>query len=127
MGAMVHEGIHCVLASLPGAEDGTPVYSTPVTSGTCSLELVKQPVNNVIITVVSNTDYIYHGEETRNAHYDYRIQLGNGIVEAADINTRWYDDWDLPVSDEVGVSTGKRVDDGFSISVKQDASQRFSY
>jgi hypothetical protein len=73
------------------ATDGTPVYSTPVISGTCSLRLDKLPANNVVIAVVCNTDYKYLGEETRKAHYDYRLQIGTGISGVADIYTKWYD------------------------------------
>lgn len=73
------------------ATDGTPVYSNPVSSGDCTLRLDKRPANGVVIAVISNTDYIYYGESTRKAHYDYRIQLGTGVTGTADIHSRWYD------------------------------------
>ncbi|MBN1306976.1 MAG: T9SS type A sorting domain-containing protein [Chitinispirillaceae bacterium] len=73
------------------ATDGTPVYGTPVTSGECSLRLDKAPGKGVIIAVICNTDYKYLGEETRKAHFDYRLKLDAGVTAAADINTKWYD------------------------------------
>jgi chitodextrinase len=73
------------------ATDGTPVYSQPVARADCTLRLDKTPANGVVIAVISNTDYVYAGESTRKAHYDYRLQLGAGITGTADINTRWYD------------------------------------
>jgi hypothetical protein len=72
------------------ATDGTPVYSEPVSSGTCSLRLDLPPANGVVIAVISNTDYIYNGESTRTAHFDYRLQLVEGVSGTADIYTRWY-------------------------------------
>jgi hypothetical protein len=73
------------------AVDGSPVYSTPVTNGRCSLRLDKAPNKNVIIAVICNTDYKYLGDEIRKAHYDYRLKLVEGISTAADIYTKWYD------------------------------------
>ncbi|MBN1759134.1 MAG: hypothetical protein JW863_12490 [Chitinispirillaceae bacterium] len=73
------------------ANDGTPVYSTPVTGGECSLRLDKTPGKGVVIAVICNTDYKYLGEETRKAHFDYRLKLVSGVTAAADIYTKWYD------------------------------------
>lgn len=73
------------------AKDGTPVYSTPVSSGTCRLQLDKPPANDVVIAVVCNTDFIYKSDETRKKHYGYRLQLGEGISGTADIYSKWYD------------------------------------
>jgi hypothetical protein len=72
------------------ATDGTAVYSQIVSSGNCTLNLTKAPANNVVIAVICNTDYIYNGESTRTAHYDYRLQIGTGVSSIADINTKWY-------------------------------------
>jgi hypothetical protein len=72
------------------ASDGTPVYSAPVSSGACSLRLDKAPGKGVVIAVICNTDYKYIGEETRKAHFDYRLKLGTGITGTADIYTKWY-------------------------------------
>jgi hypothetical protein len=69
---------------------GRPVYSQIVSSGDCSLRLDAPAANNVVIAVITNTDYIYGGEATRKAHYDYRLQLKAGVSGAANINTKWY-------------------------------------
>ncbi len=89
------------------ATDGSVVYSEPVLSGECSLKLEKQPANNVVTAVICNTDYIYEGEQTRKAHFDYRLQLVEGVKERGHWNVRWYQ-WDkkltnlpLPVSTAV--------------------------
>ncbi|SHF92477.1 Por secretion system C-terminal sorting domain-containing protein [Mariniphaga anaerophila] len=73
------------------AADGTPVYSYPVSEGECRLNLEKQPANGVVIAVICNTDYVYKGEETRKAHYDYRLQLVEGVSDKASIYKKWYD------------------------------------
>lgn len=69
---------------------GVPVYSTPVSSGACTLNLTSPAANNVVIAVITNTDYIYSGETTRKAHYDYRLRLVTGVTGAASVNTKWY-------------------------------------
>jgi len=73
------------------AADGTPYYSTPVSSGTATLRLDKAPVNGVVIAVVCNTDYKYLGDATRKAHYDYRLKPVAGVTGAASVATKWYD------------------------------------
>ncbi|MEO7959511.1 MAG: hypothetical protein ABIW76_22760 [Fibrobacteria bacterium] len=73
------------------ATDGTSVYSAPVATGNATLRLDKAPANGVVIAVVCNTDYKYLGEATRKAHFDFRLQPGNGITGAADVNKKWYD------------------------------------
>jgi hypothetical protein len=73
------------------ATDGTPVYSTPVSSGNCSLKLDKAPANGVVIAVICNTDYVYKGEETRKAHFKYQLQLVKGITGKASVYKKWYD------------------------------------
>ncbi|WP_321343653.1 T9SS type A sorting domain-containing protein [uncultured Draconibacterium sp.] len=73
------------------ATDGTPVYSKPVSSGSCKLNLDKAPANGVVIAVICNTDYVYEGEETRKAHFDYRLQLVEGVDGTASVNKKWYD------------------------------------
>ena len=47
--------------------------------------------------MICNTDYIYKGEATRKAHFDYRLQLVTGVTGAADVNTKWYQ-WDRNLS-----------------------------
>jgi len=69
---------------------GTPVYSQYVSSGSCSLKLTSPPANGVVIAVITNTDYIYNGESTRRAKYNYRLRLVTGVTGTANINTKWY-------------------------------------
>jgi hypothetical protein len=70
--------------------NGTPVYSQYVSSGNCTLNLASTPANNVVIAIITNTNYIYEGETTRKAKFDYRLQLVTGATGAANVNTRWY-------------------------------------
>lgn len=69
---------------------GDVVYGEPVTSGECRITLQKKPANGVIFAVICNTDYVYKGEETRKAHFNYKIKPGTGVVRTADINKKWY-------------------------------------
>jgi hypothetical protein len=69
---------------------GAAVYSQYVSSGNCSLRLDTPPANGVVIAIITNTDYIYNGESTRTAHFDYRLQLVTGVTGTANVNTRWY-------------------------------------
>ena len=71
--------------------DGQTIYGTPVNGGDCSLSIVQAPANNVIFAVITNTDYKYLGEETRKAHFDYRIKLVEGVKGTADIDKKWFD------------------------------------
>ncbi len=98
------------------ATDGTPVYSNPVSGGDCSLRLDKPPKNGVVIAVICNTDYVYKGETTRKAHYDYRLQLVEGVAGTANIYKKWYDyqsviidDVNSPVDDSGNNPDGIKV------------------
>lgn len=106
------------------ATDGTAIYSKPVKSGTCSLRLDKAPAGNVVIAVICNTDYIYKGEETRKAHYDYRLKPLTGVKKAADIYTRWYNT-DLVSS--FSPSSNSKQKSKFSISMENHNSLRVNY
>jgi PKD repeat protein len=75
------------------AEDGSVVYGEPVLGGECTLKLDKKPANDVVLAVICNTDYIYEGEQTRKAHFDYKLKLGHGVKERANWNIKWYR-WD---------------------------------
>jgi hypothetical protein len=90
---------------------GVPVYSQYVSSGNCTLRLDAPAANNVVIAVITNTDYIYNGESTRTAHYDYRLQLVTGVTGAASVNTKWYNSATLAsareVAGEVGIDMSK--------------------
>ncbi len=83
--------------------DGQTVYGTPVSEGECSLKIEQQPANDVIFAVITNTEYIYKGEETRKAHYNYKLQLISGISGTADINKKWYD-WTKVIPHSVGIN-----------------------
>lgn len=72
------------------AEDGTAVYSQPAESGEVCLRLDKPPKNDVVIAVVSNTDYVYEGEETRHAKHDYTVEMVEGATSTADRTTQWF-------------------------------------
>lgn len=72
-------------------KEGITVYSQPVYGGECSLYLNHQPANSVVFAIITSTEYIYKGEETRKAHYDYRLQLVEGVVGTADVNRKWFD------------------------------------
>ena len=80
-------------------KSGETVYSKPVYGGDCILKIPadKKPANDVVIAVICNTNYIYEGEQTRKAHYDYRLQMGEGIYGTANVNRKWYD-WTLTIN-----------------------------
>lgn len=80
--------------------NGNPVYSFPVDSGECRLRLDTPPANGVVFAVISNTDYVYTGEGTRRAHFDYRLKLGEGVTRTANIYLKWYD-WTKTIEDPV--------------------------
>ena len=64
-------------------------YGPPVDSGPCRIPL-SDVKDNVVVAVICNTDYIYEGDPTRQAKYDYTLTLGDGVTGQADIFTRWY-------------------------------------
>ncbi len=78
------------------ATDGSALYSKPVSSGTCSLTPpASKPIkNNVVIAVICNTDFIYHGESSRTYKFDYRLRITGsgtaGVSGAANIAVKWY-------------------------------------
>lgn len=72
-------------------ENGVAVYGEPVTKGRATLKMDGNPAKGVVIAVITNTDYIYEGETTRKAHFDYKISLGPGAIAPADVYTRWYE------------------------------------
>jgi hypothetical protein len=65
-------------------------YGAPISNGVCSIPLANVK-NNVIVAVICNTDYIYYGESTRTAKYNYTLTMGAGVTNKANINTKWYD------------------------------------
>jgi concanavalin A-like lectin/glucanase superfamily protein len=69
--------------------NGTIRYSTPVSSGVCSIPL-QNVKNNVIIAVICNTDYVYTGDAIRSQKYNYTLTMGSGVTGKAAIATQWY-------------------------------------
>ncbi|WP_177230587.1 T9SS type A sorting domain-containing protein [Chitinophaga sp. CF118] len=86
---------------------GVPVYSQFVSTGSCSLRLDVPPANGVVIAVITNTDYIYNGESTRTAHYDYRLRLVTGVTGTANVNTKWYNSATLASARTAGNDTSE--------------------
>lgn len=83
------DNMECQLAYR--SKRGKVYYSQPVQgAGEVSMELTDVPANNVIIAVVCNTDYIYKGEATRKAHYDYRLKMVENAYQPASSNYKWY-------------------------------------
>jgi regulation of enolase protein 1 (concanavalin A-like superfamily) len=64
-------------------------YGAPVSSGACSIPM-GNVMNNVIVAVICNTNYIYSGESTRTAKYNYTLTMGAGVTGKANISTQWY-------------------------------------
>lgn len=97
-------------------KDGETKYSQYIhNNGEIVFNVEDAPVNGVVIAVVANTDFIYEDDETRKKRFDYRIEMGEGIQGAADINTRWYQ-WEKMettggsaklASSKVGIDWGK--------------------
>lgn len=83
------DNMECQLAYR--SKRGKVYYSQPVQgAGEVSIKLTDVPANNVIIAVVCNTDYIYKGEATRKAHYDYRLKMVENAYQPASSNYKWY-------------------------------------
>jgi hypothetical protein len=72
---------------------GNPVYSEPVDSGACAMSLQNAPANDVVIAVISNTDYIFENENTGKKHFDYRLQIDTNLVVPAHTQKKWFA-WD---------------------------------
>ncbi len=64
-------------------------YSTPVSSGACTIPLANVK-NNVVVAVICNTDYIYTGDSLRSTKFNYTLTLGSGVTGKAAIATQWY-------------------------------------
>lgn len=83
------ENMVCQLAYR--SKRGKKVYSRPVYGeGDVYLALNDLPANNVVFAIVCNTDYIYKGEETRKAKYDYRLKMGENVYQPAKAQLKWY-------------------------------------
>lgn len=65
---------------------GSIHYGSPVSSGDCSIP-ISNVKNNVVVVVISNTDYIYDGGTNK---YAYTLTLGSSITGKSDIYKQWY-------------------------------------
>ena len=84
------ENMVCQLA-YRAEKTGALCYSQPVEGeGDVVMQLKKKPANGVVIAIVCNTDYIYKGEETRKAHFDYRLKMGQNMYQPAKAQLKWY-------------------------------------
>lgn len=55
-----------------------------------SMLMPEAPANGVVIAVIVNTDYIYQGDQTRKAHFNYHIRMGQNVWQPASQNYKWY-------------------------------------
>ena len=94
---------------------GKPVYSEFVSSGNCTIQLNEAPADGIVVAVITNTDYIFKGEATRTAKFDYRLGLVTGVASVADIYTKWYESANLSNLNTV-VFKGTANGEGGSIS-----------
>ena len=70
---------------------GKIYYSEPVEGeGEVAVKLQEVPANKVVMAVITNTDYIYEGEETRKRHFDYRLKMGQNVYQPAKAQIKWY-------------------------------------
>ncbi|NLO69811.1 MAG: T9SS type A sorting domain-containing protein [Porphyromonadaceae bacterium] len=103
---------------------GETVYSQPVFGGECFLKIdpAKRPANEVIIAVICNTNFVYEGEKTRKAHFDYRLKPMKGIAYKAGIYKKWYE-WTSVISDpnETGLIDVKKK--SFEVSIYPNPSK----
>lgn len=66
-------------------------YSQPIQGeGDVAMTLQEAPANNVVIAVITNTDYIYENDETRKRHFDYRLKMGENVYQPAKAQIKWY-------------------------------------
>lgn len=74
------------------AADDSAIYSKPVAAGEACLNVgPKPPKNGVVVAVVSSTDYLYEGDETRKRKYDYRLHLLEGVEGVASTQVKHYE------------------------------------
>ncbi|HMQ85682.1 MAG TPA: T9SS type A sorting domain-containing protein [Saprospiraceae bacterium] len=95
--------------------NGAAFYSQPVYGGDCSISFEGgMPANGVIFAVVCNTDYIYDGEATRTAKFDYRLKLGPGTIGTAGVDKNWWD-WEAVISEQVSTKDLSAIDACFKV------------
>ena len=80
---------------------GAVFYSQPTYAGDCTISFSQGlPANGVIFAVVCNSDYIYNGESTRTTKFNYKIKLGEGAIQTADVDKNWWD-WESSISEQL--------------------------
>ena len=85
-------------------KEGATFYSQPTYAGDGTISFDQGvPANGVIFAVVVNSDYIYEGESTRTAKFDYKLKLGEGAVRTADVNKNWFD-WRATITDNLATT-----------------------
>jgi len=85
-------------------KEGKTIYSQPVYAGDCTISFGQgQPANGVIFAVICNSDYIFQGESTRTAKFNYKIKLGEGAISTASVNKNWWD-WKAAISENLSVA-----------------------
>lgn len=85
-------------------KEGKTIYSQPVYAGDCTISFGQgQPANGVIFAVICNSDYIFQGESTRTAKFNYKIKLGEGAISTASVNKNWWD-WKATISENLSVA-----------------------
>lgn len=96
-------------------QDGATFYSQPVHGGDCMIDFDGgTPANGVIFAVVCNTDYLYEGEATRTAKFDYRLKLGAGAVATAGVDKNWWD-WEAIITEPVSTNDLSAIDAYFKV------------
>lgn len=101
-------------------------YGVPVSSGTCSVPLANV-MNNVVIAVVCNTDYIYVDDTTRTTKYDYTLTMGAGVTGTADIYTKWFDYNPASYTVAASAAANGSISPSGNIVVSAGASQTFYF
>ena len=101
-------------------------YGAPISSGACSIPLANV-MNNVIVAVICNTDYIYYGESTRTAKYNYTLTMGAGVTGKANINTRWYDYNPSSYTITASADANGTINPSGAVSVNAGNSQMFTF
>ncbi|WP_370479927.1 T9SS type A sorting domain-containing protein [Tamlana flava] len=77
---------------------GATFYSQPVYAGDATISFDGgAPANGLIFAVICNTDYVF-SEEARTSRFDYKLKLGTGARQAADVNLRWFN-WEDTIVD----------------------------
>tara|TARA_R110002049_G_scaffold38978_6_gene120447 strand:- start:36988 stop:39570 length:2583 start_codon:yes stop_codon:yes gene_type:complete len=94
---------------------GATFYGQPTYAGDATISFADgQPANGVIFAVICNSDYIYEGESTRTTKFNYKLKLGEGAIQAAGVDKRWFD-WKVDISEELSTNDVLMSDSNFMI------------